>query len=204
MTAIGLLDLDRDRAISAVFFDPEAGFAWRDVPALAALRLSGQVIPNLAMIALVIVLFAAPSHRPFAIAGLAVHALGPGLAVNGILKPVMDRPRPIQSDAFSGAAPAKAWWDATPVAGGEFLSFPSGEAAASAWMIGLALFAPKPWRTPALIGATLYALAISILRIVFGAHWASDVIAAWAIVLVLWVAALALLRRAAGGPKLSA
>src|SRR5262245_4094209 len=37
-------------------------------------------------------------------------ALGPGLLVNGILKPLWGRPRPYQVESFGGARPYRYWW----------------------------------------------------------------------------------------------
>ena len=52
----------------------------------------------------------------------------------------------------------------------------SGEAASSAWTLAPAALAPPHWRAAALAVAAGYAAATSALRVVFGAHFLSDVV----------------------------
>src|SRR5262249_12617292 len=65
-------------------------------------------------------------RRACALILLAV-ALGPGLLVNGILKPLWGRPRPHQVEIFGGAQTYRYWWQPGNFGGGR--SFSSGHAA---------------------------------------------------------------------------
>jgi len=190
---IWLADIRHDVAFAALWFDRQTGrFPATDDPFWQVVRLSGQVSPNLILALLIALAFVRSALRRAAILGASVYALGPGLVVNGVLKPLSDRPRPIQTELFGGIAPVKPWWDWSTVPDGSYLSFSSGEAAATAWLVGLALLAPpRAWRMPAVIAASLYCVMISGLRIVFGAHWLSDVVASLVIMLALWALAFA-------------
>jgi membrane-associated PAP2 superfamily phosphatase len=50
--------------------------------------------------------------------------LGPGLLVNGVLKPLWGRPRPAQTELFGGSRPYQPWWQPGHIGGGR--SFPQG------------------------------------------------------------------------------
>src|SRR5947209_672659 len=63
-------------------------------------------------------------------------ALGPGLIINGILKPVWGRPRPHQVDLFGGARPYQPWWQPGHPGGGR--SFSSGHAASAYVLVAAA------------------------------------------------------------------
>ena len=199
-----LADVQQDVAFASLWFDRQAGrFPTADDPFWQAMRLSGQVSPNLTLALLIALAFVRSAPRRAAILGAGVYALGPGLVVNGALKPLSDRPRPIQTELFGGMAPVKPWWDWSTVPDGSYLSFSSGEAAATAWLVGLALLAPKAWRMPAIVAASLYCIVISGLRIAFGAHWLSDVVASLVIMMALWALAFAT-ERVLRPPKVSA
>ncbi|NJL09160.1 MAG: phosphatase PAP2 family protein [Methylacidiphilales bacterium] len=55
-------------------------------------------------------------------------------------------------------------------------SFVSGEASSSAWMLAPAALAPPQWRALALAAAAGYAASTAGLRVLFGAHFLSDVV----------------------------
>ena len=61
------------------------------------------------------------TERACALILLAV-MLGPGLLVNGVLKPLWGRPRPVQADLFGGSQPYQHWWQPGPIGGGKKLS----------------------------------------------------------------------------------
>jgi membrane-associated PAP2 superfamily phosphatase len=116
-------------------------------------------------------------RRACALVVLAI-MLGPGLLVNGMLKPLWGRPRPAQADLFGGSRPYQPWWHPGHIGGGR--SFPSGHAAMgyvlvlgtcliprrrSAWLRGLALG-----------GALAYGSLLGATRIIQGGHFLSDVL----------------------------
>lgn len=105
---------------------------------------------------------------------LASLALGPGLLVNGVLKEVSHRPRPVQTQQFGGP------WVFQPYDSfaGQCVSncsFVSGEAATAAWTLAPALLAPAPARAYAIAAALVFTAATAALRMSFGGHYLSDV-----------------------------
>lgn len=120
---------------------------------------------------------------------LAVYVIGPGLIANVWLKSHWGRPRPDTTEAFGGA------FDFVPAlsAAGECLrncSFVSGEASSAAALVvaaALALrhlgprVAPRDRRRWFLAVVAL-AVAGSLLRVLTGRHFLSDVVFAWLIV----------------------
>lgn len=107
---------------------------------------------------------------------------------NIVCKPHWNRPRPIAITQFNGSQQFKPWWDPR----GRNIhnsSFFSGEAATAFWTYAPAALAPAGVRPLAFIAATLFGLATGILRMSFGGHFASDVLAAGVVAyLVAWVA----------------
>jgi membrane-associated phospholipid phosphatase len=120
-------------------------------------------------------------------------ALGPGLFVNGILKEVSHRPRPVQVADFGGAYAFRPWY-AVDGACGHNCSFVSGETAGATWLVAPALLVPPPWQAVAVSAAALFTAAVALLRLAFGGHFASDAIGA-ALVTLATIFALACLMR---------
>ena len=89
----------------------------------------------------------APSGRAV-IFLIATIAIGPGLIVNLGLKDHWGRPRPYQTQGFSGQDPFRPWY-ATDGACKRNCSFVSGEAATAFWTVAPASLLPPPWRAPA-------------------------------------------------------
>ena len=107
---------------------------------------------------------------------------------NMIFKERWGRPRPAATIDFNGTHAFMPWWDprgTNPHNG----SFFSAEAATAFWTYAPAALTPPPVRGVAFIAATLFGLTIGVLRMAFGAHYASDVVAAGvAAFLVTWTA----------------
>ena len=100
-------------------------------------------------------------------------ALGPGLAVNAILKEISHRPRPEQTQEFGGP------WAFRPLQkfDGECkknCSFVSGEVSTAAWTLAPALLVPPPWRALAIGLSLLFTVAEGASRLSFGGHYLSD------------------------------
>jgi membrane-associated PAP2 superfamily phosphatase len=105
--------------------------------------------------------------------------LGPGLLVNGLLKPMWGRPRPRQIVRFGGSQPYRSWWQPAGPGGGK--SFPSGHASMGYVLVAGAVLVPhrRVWQHRlAWAGALGYGTLVGLARIVQGAHFASDVV--WA------------------------
>lgn len=113
--------------------------------------------------------------------------LGPGVLVQG-LKFIIGRARPRHLIEFGGSS------DFTPVwqwasACHHSCSFPSGESSAAASMLPLLVFMPARYRLLAAILFVPLLIVISLNRVYMGAHFLSDVVIAWILVigLMLWL-----------------
>jgi lipid A 4'-phosphatase len=181
-----------DQATTRMFYDGAGRFPARNMPALRAVHVMGYWATYLVVAALLALLVARLSRSRFADAvswrawwfltlGL---ALGPGLIVNGLLKPLTNRPRPVQTDLFGGHHPFVAAWSLGE-SGLDHRSFASGEAAAAMYLVAFAFVVAAPWRKSIAGLAVLWAFVISLNRIAFGAHYLSDVLVAWGMTLAV-------------------
>ncbi len=130
-----------DMAISALFFGPE-GFAMSGNVALRMLRKSSSWVLGLMILGLVGIaatglvrgdLRDQARRAAVLLAGL---ALGSGLVVNGLLKSLWGRARPIQIETFGGEADFTAAWTVSDACR-DNCSFVSGEASSAAWMVAV-------------------------------------------------------------------
>ncbi|MCK0208140.1 phosphatase PAP2 family protein [Starkeya koreensis] len=183
-----------DRAVAGLFYVEGEGFPASRIAKLQDFRdLASQVtltFPVLLLLTLVLKV-AFPAKPPLVSPRLSLYfvtlfLLGPGLLVNGMLKVLWGRPRPINIEAFGGAWPFQEAW----VIGSQWSnrSFTSGEAATVACLLPLVVFTPREWRGPVGVLIGLFVAAVSLNRMAFGAHFLSDVTIS--IVLVLVLAAL--------------
>ena len=127
---------------------------------------------------------------------LLTFAIGPGLIVNLGLKDHAGRPRP-QCMSRNSAAPTNSARGTVSTACAPKLLVSSGEGSEGFWMIAPALEAPGPLRAPLVAGAALYGVVTSVLRMAFGGHFLSDVVAACLIMLLVIAAGVRLRRGAA-------
>ena len=108
---------------------------------------------------------------------LATAALGPGLLVETVLKPNWGRARPKDITLFGGdhaySAPFVMADECT-----RNCSFVSGHAAIAFWVTAYAFLLPPHWRGRGLWLGAGVGLLVGFVRVVQGAHFASDVIAA--------------------------
>ncbi|MGA0546603.1 phosphatase PAP2 family protein [Brevundimonas sp. VNH65] len=199
-----------DVAVSAAFYQPGAGFPAADDPLLRGLRRSSTWVMGAVLAATLIAAFGpaawsrvlAPAdsetRRRRAICLLAAFLLGPGLLINGLLKGVWGRARPINVEVFGGDAPFAAAWRFSDGCASN-CAFTSGEAASATWtaMAVLAL-APTTWRAPLGTAVVLYAAALSLNRVAFGGHFLSDVVLSWLLTLLTAILAARTMRATAG------
>lgn len=113
-----------------------------------------------------------PRATAFLLASL---ILGPGLIVNGLFKSYSGRPRPVAVDAFGGTHPFVPAWQFSDACHSN-CSFISGEASTALWLMGAVMLAPRELRLWFGVPVGLMALALSLNRIAFGGHFASDVL----------------------------
>lgn len=181
-----------DRAFAGLFYVPGKGFPAAQIGLLQDFRTFASnvslFLPLLVLVCLILKLSfpAKTSLLPprMALFFIPLFLLGPGLLVNGILKPYWGRPRPINIAEFGGAWPFEVPWVIGPSGLGNH-SFSSGEAAFTACLLPLILFLPREWRGPvgALIG--LFVAAVGLNRIAFGGHFLSDVLISVGLMLIL-------------------
>ncbi|MEW6349047.1 MAG: phosphatase PAP2 family protein [Thermodesulfobacteriota bacterium] len=109
--------------------------------------------------------------------------LGPGLIVNGVLKPYWGRPRPADLAMYGGSSEFRRVWPPDP--GGNGRSFTCGHCAmAFAFSSGAAFTPLSPVvGVGALVGGVVYGVVMSVARIAQGGHFPSD--ALWSGVIVL-------------------
>lgn len=193
-----------DISVSSGFHSLGAGFPLSELPALRLLRKSSSWV--LAAVILTTLGALVVAVRRDGLAGLArarrawcvlaALALGPGVLVNLMLKGFWGRPRPIQIELFGGDAPYVAPWRITDWCA-DNCSFVSGEGASAAWMVAAVALMPEPWRRRLLAPMATYAVALSMNRVAFGAHFLSDILLSWSLVAVVTSLLYALLNRPA-------
>jgi len=179
-----------DLAVSRLFYQADAGFALSANPVLKALRKSSTYVLAILVLGLLGVIIANLRARTRrlsrysrrAVVLLAGLIIGPGLIVNGLLKSVWGRARPVQIDQFGGDAPFSPAWIMSDGCARN-CSFVSGEGSSAAWMvIAVFLITPPSWRRWVVPPVLAYGVALSLNRMAFGGHFLSDTLLAWAIV----------------------
>lgn len=194
---------DIDTQLSAMFYRAGVGFPLSNDARLLTLRWLGRAVPvALAIFLSVLVIWRLARRQTFVTISDSVlafmaasFALGPGLAVNAILKEHWGRSRPLATDLFGGTAEfTPAWWP-----WGEChanCSFVSGEASAAAVLIVFTVLCPQRYRMAMQIAVVIWMIAISLNRMAFGAHYFSDVVLGCLVTLTIVYALKALLLRA--------
>jgi membrane-associated phospholipid phosphatase len=201
---------DLDLVAAQSFHDLEGGsFAARFDRPLMLLRDFGYYLP-IAILALAFLAWLRGLFRPQSatrVDGRQIlflvlsFAIGPGLVVNGILKEISHRPRPVQATQFGGPDAFRPWY-AFDGACARNCSFVSGEVAGATWLLAPASLAPPAWRPLAIAGAALIAVAVALLRMAFGGHFAADVVGAALLALACILAIGGVLRPRGAAPPL--
>lgn len=183
-----------DLAISGYFYDH--GFTATGNEALRSIRTTSITLTKFIGAGLVLLwlyrLLRPAANRCISFAKLAfptlVLLLGPLVLTNLILKDQWGRPRPRELALFGGDATYIAPWNFSDQCLRN-CSFVSGETSSAIWLLTFIPFLPVVWHRSALVVVFGYTLAISLLRIAFGAHFASDVILSILLngLVVLWV-----------------
>lgn len=195
VSGVALLAPRLDIAVAALFFHGADGFPAERNGFLLDLRAAGMGVTRVVVAGLVAVALAklvlpmlarAISSRKLLFLATSM-ALGPGILVNSILKEFWGRPRPRQIVEFGGTMEFFPAW----VPGGACAtncSFPSGEASSAMWLIAFAFVVPERWRRAAIVAVLAWAAAISLNRMAFGAHFLSDVVIGWGLMVTLVLA----------------
>lgn len=178
-----------DLAVARLFYSQDAGFFLADNVVLQAFRKSSTYALMMIVLGLLgevalglrgqVGRFRHYSRR--AVVLLAGLAIGPGLIVNGLLKSMWGRPRPIQTDLFGGDATFTPAWTISDGCAHN-CSFVSGEASSAAWMVAAVwVMTPPEWRRWTVPTVLIYCVALSANRMAFGGHYLSDTLLSWAI-----------------------
>ena len=114
---------------------------------------------------------------------LSTLAIGPGIITNLIFKDNWGRPRPYQVVDFGGSDPFVGVWKITHYCSHN-CSFISGEGSSAMWLLTLAVLLPERWRPTGIRVLLALGAIFSLNRVLFGAHFLSDVILAWWITLL--------------------
>ncbi|HEY0223291.1 MAG TPA: phosphatase PAP2 family protein [Pseudolabrys sp.] len=118
---------------------------------------------------------------------IATMALAPGLMANVLLKDHWGRPRPIDVTQFGGTDTFVPWWDPRGACPNN-CAFVSGDVAGAFWTIAPAALTPPQWRALAYGAALALGIGMAAVRVMAGAHFASDVIFAGVFTfLIIWV-----------------
>jgi len=184
-----------DLAVARLFYVEGHGFPAAGVTAFNTFRAIGQYVPLTLSIVLLfglvlkLVYPSRPSLFPprFMLYFASLFLLGPALLVNGIFKPLFDRPRPRGLVEFGGDDVFITAWGF----GGQYFddrSFVSGEAAVVVCLIPLAFFVPLVWRRSVFVLLSLFAALTALNRMAFGAHFLSDVLIAASLMAMLSIA----------------
>lgn len=176
-----------DLGLSRLFYTPGHGFELAGLPvarlAREIFRAAGNLIGVLALLCLLASWRIGPARQVPArtwLYGLLLPALGPGLLVNLVIKPLWGRARPADVLPFGGPHSFSAALVPSDQCSWA-CSFVSGEAAAAAALsilLGLLLWHAVSARGRIWLVAilTLYALLVGGLRIAMGRHFLSDVV----------------------------
>jgi membrane-associated phospholipid phosphatase len=160
--------INTDAAATAAAYRAARAIGWLRAGARGVTTLGSPAAVD--VIAAGAVLFLALARRWSLALAVAAARLGE-LGVEGVIKAVVDRPRPVFSP---------------PLATAQGASFPSGHAAGSAvvYVVLLLLVAPRlarHWRGLLAVAVLLLVLAIAASRVLLGVHYPSDVVAGLAL-----------------------
>ena len=182
-----------DISVSALFTSPQGSFPLADDRLLTDIRDLNRFLPKLILTGLATTLLGRAFLRgqPIPVAPhkalfvLAVYGLGGGVIVHA-LKNLVGRARPDDILAFGGTDAFSVAWQLSGACARN-CSFSSGEAASAMAMLALTVLVPGRFRLPALIVLAPLAVLFSGARIAIGAHFLSDVVVSWLILLILMV-----------------
>lgn len=188
-TAMPELDL----MVSRFFWEPTAGFDFKENSVLIAFRDTNRFLPWVVIGIATTLLIPNPLlrnlKRPPAphklLFVLTFFAAGPGLGVH-LIKMLVGRARPRALDEFGGNAFFTPPWQLTDQCVRN-CSFISGEAASAFALLTLVVFINPRYSTLYLGAVGIVAASFSFNRVVFGGHFLSDVVIAWNVMFVLAV-----------------
>jgi membrane-associated phospholipid phosphatase len=182
---------DLDLAVSRFFWEPGAGFGFKENSTLIAFRDTNRFLPwvviGIAVTLLIPIPFLRNLKYPPAphklLFVLTFFAAGPGLGVH-LIKILVGRARPRALEEFGGTASFTPPWELADQCFRN-CSFISGEAASAFALLTLVVFIKPKYSALYLVVVGIVAAAFSFNRVAFGGHFLSDVIISWNVMLVL-------------------
>jgi membrane-associated PAP2 superfamily phosphatase len=182
-----------DLMVSRFFWEPATGFNANQDRFLLAFRDTNRLLPWVVVGTAVALLIPNPllRHLKYPPAPhkllfvLTFLAAGPGLGVHWI-KMLVGRARPRALEEFGGSADFTPPWQLTDQCVRN-CSFISGEAASAFALLALVVFIRPKYSKFYLFTVGIVAAGFSLNRVVFGAHFLSDVMIAWNMMFVLAV-----------------
>nr|WP_099056225.1 phosphatase PAP2 family protein [Rhizobium sp. ACO-34A] len=182
-----------DLIVSRFFWDRAAGFEFNRNSFLIAFRDANRFLPWVVIGIATTLLIPIPLLRNLKyppaphklLFVLTFFAAGPGLGVH-LIKMLVGRARPKELEEFGGSAFFTPPWELTDQCVRN-CSFISGEAATAFALLTLVVFINPKYSTLYLGAVGIVAAAFSFNRVVFGAHFLSDVVIAWNVMFVLAV-----------------
>lgn len=180
-----------DLIISRFFWEPEAGFEFNKNSFFIAFRDANRVLPwvLIGIAATLLILNRFLRHLKYSPAPhkllffITFFAAGPGLSVH-LIKMLVGRARPRALEEFGGSALFTPPWELTDQCVRN-CSFISGEAASAFALLTLVVFINPKYSTLYFGAIGVVAAAFSFNRVLFGAHFLSDVVIAWNVMFAL-------------------
>lgn len=175
------------------FFTSGTHFYLSDNPLLLLIRDANRMLPYIVLPMMIVLMMAKPLKRSDrlttrrALFVVFSYVLGSAIMVH-LFKNFFARARPRDVMEFGGAMEFTPAWQFASICERN-CSFPSGEAASAAAFLALLVFVPNAYRK--YVTALIVPLSIiaALNRVVFGAHFLSDVVLGWILVcwLMLWL-----------------
>ncbi|KQQ46057.1 hypothetical protein ASF69_07615 [Rhizobium sp. Leaf311] len=180
-----------DLMVSRFFWENASEFAFKENSFLILFRDTNRLMPWVIIGAAVLLLIPNPYLRRLKYTPaphkllfvLMFFATGPGLGVH-FIKILVGRARPRTLEEFGGNAVFTPAWEFTDQCVRN-CSFISGEAASAFALLTLVVFFRRQYSTLYLCAVGVVAAGFSLNRVVFGAHFLSDVVIAWGLMFVL-------------------
>lgn len=195
-SAVFYLNPSIDMAVSRHFFDGEQ-FPLRHNGWLQTLRQANFWAGSLALSASIALVLSRRLRNAVGVnlgrslVPLITYGVGVGLIVNMFLKDTFGRARPRDTFGLGGDQPLSAAWELSEACASN-CSFTSGEAAGAMAMLSLIYLIPAGHRITRRVAQLLLgtlAVSLSVNRILFGAHYLSDVILSMLIITIVMLCA---------------
>ncbi|WP_137158165.1 phosphatase PAP2 family protein [Rhizobium sp. FKL33] len=175
------------------FFTFGTRFYLSENPLLLWIRDANRMLPYIVLPIMIVLLAARPLHSSFrsmtrrALFVVLSYVLGSAITVQ-VFKNFFSRARPRDVIEFGGTLVFTPAWQFASVCERN-CSFLSGEAASAAAFLAILVFVPRPYRMVVAAPLVPLSIIVALNRVAFGAHFLSDALLGWLIVLwlMLWL-----------------